>query len=356
VRILHVCQIGFALAVLILLQGAAQPASPPAAYIVRELGSFSQSSGETIRGLSVAGELVGGSGHSGFGTRAFLLTNTKLEEIKGLRGADRSVAHGSNETSVVVGSSNTDTSLRAFMWTRKGGVKDLGTLPGDSGSEAFGINKHNQVVGYSSGPRGMQAVIWNSNGKIEGLGTMRADDHSRAYAINDLGAVVGFSGNPQRTSAFLWTREGGMKNLGALPGDKDSVALSINNKDSHVVGYSSGPGGDRGFLWTREGGIKTLGAFPGDDFSRAVSINDRGEVVGTSGGPSGTRAFLWTRSRGMENLNSLIPAGSDFGLSEAVAVNDQGTILAVGYDDDGHADAHGNHEAPARIFLLTPRQ
>jgi probable HAF family extracellular repeat protein len=353
------CAVGFALALAFFDHDAAQAAAAGSGYTIVDLGSFSQSSGDTIRGLNQYGELVGGSGHAGRGTRAFRLSNTELETFNGLRGADRSIAYASNEAKAVVGSSNTATSLRAFLWTRAGGIKDLGTLPGDTGSEAFGINGKNQIVGYSSGPRGIQAVMWSADGRIQALGRLRTGDHSRAVAINDVGAVVGFSGNAEKTTAFLWTPNGWMIDLGALPGDTDSRAMSIN-RHNQVVGYSSGPSGTSAFLWTRDGPMKKIGGFAGDDYSRAVSINDRGEVVGTSGNDSGTKAFLWTTKRGLVNLDIFLPAGSDFRLTEAVAINDNGSILAVGYDEDDsdadHKDGHGNHEAPARIFLLVPKR
>jgi probable HAF family extracellular repeat protein len=135
--------------------------------------------------------------------------------------------------------------------------------------------------------------------------------------------------------------------------------MSIN-RHNQVVGYSSGSSGTSAFLWTPDRPLKKIGGFPGDDYSRAVSINDRGEVVGTSGNDSGTKAFLWTAKRGLVNLNTFLPPGSDFRLTEAVAINDAGSILAIGYDEDDndadHKDGHGNHEAPARIFLLVPKR
>jgi probable HAF family extracellular repeat protein len=99
----------------------------------------------------------------------------------------------------------------------------------------------------------------------------------------------------------------------------------------------------------------SLGTLPRHDYSRALAINDRGDVVGLSGALSGARAFIWTNSRGMEDLNSLIDMGTDdFVLAEAVGTNNRGTILAIGRDYDGHADADHNHELPARVILLVP--
>jgi probable HAF family extracellular repeat protein len=349
----HIGVIAVSLAIIISLSNVAHSASPTVTYKVVDFGAVDQTLGEVVRGPDSADGVIGGSASFGFGARAFLLTNTSFENLEGLPGTDRSAAHGSNEHGAIVGSSNTATSLRAFVWTRKDGSRDLGALPGDSGSEAFGINSHNDVVGYSSGPRGIQAVLWTADGKIQGLGRLRSGDHSRAVAINELGEVIGNSGISSGTTAFLWTRKGGMVSLGTLPGDTDSMAVSIN-RQGQVVGYSIGPSGTQAFLWTRKGGMVGLGTLSGHDYSRALSINDAGDVVGLSGTHSRARAFFWTSSRGMEDLNSLIAMGSDFVLAEAVGINNRGTVLTIGRDDDSHADAHDNHELPARVILLVP--
>ena len=81
--------------------------------------------------------------------------------------------------------------------------------------------------------------------------------------------------------------------------------------------------------------MEDLGTLPGGDFSRALAINEPGDVVGTSGSPRGARATLWARSGGIQDLNTLIPAGNNFVLTEAININNRGTILAIGHDDDG---------------------
>jgi probable HAF family extracellular repeat protein len=80
---------------------------------------------------------------------------------------------------------------------------------------------------------------------------------------------------------------------------------------------------------------------PGGKYTYARAINARGEVVGFSGTAHAIRAFLWTRTGGMQDLNSLIPASSGFVLTEAVAINEQGLIVAIGSDDD-----HGGSPTP----------
>ena len=355
IRKFRVSTFGFALSALLVLGGVAGAASSPTVYDVVEIGSIDQTLGEIVRGPDNAGGVIGGTAGFGFGTRAFHLTRSEVKKIPALPGSDRSIAHGTNAQGMVVGSSNTATALHAFLWAGQGNAKDLGTLPGDSASEALAINNHNEVAGYSSGPKGMQAVLWSADGKIRGLGVLSPGDHSRAASINDLGQVAGSSGQGGKNRAFLWTRAGGLINLGALPGDTESVAVGIN-RHTQVVGYSSGPNGTRAFIWTRARGMKDLGALPGHDYIRAHSINDHGAVVGVSSGSSGARAFLWTNGSAMRDLNSMVKLDGDFILVQGVGINDQGTILAIARDDEGHGDAHDNHEAPARMMLLTPKR
>jgi probable HAF family extracellular repeat protein len=141
-----------------------------------------------------------------------------------------------------------------------------------------------------------------------------------------------------------------MEDLGVLPGETESAATGINNP-GQVVGYSRGPRGTRAFLWTRNGGMQDLGTLPGGDFSRALAINAPGDIVGISGSPLSARATLWARTGAIQDLNALIPAGSDFVLTQAVNINSPGTILAIGHAEiaQGH-----DHELPTRIFLLIP--
>jgi probable HAF family extracellular repeat protein len=350
------------LAVLSLLP-VREPAFTADTYTVVDVATLGEAGGGTVRGLNAAGEVVGTfrsqSGKRGFRVGAFESPDsvTKSERLDGFFGTDGSAANAINPQGAVAGASNTATGIRAFLWTRNSGFRDLGALPGDAGSEALGINRHDEVVGYSSGPNGIEAVLWESNGNIQRLGQLRFGDYSRAYAVNDSGDVVGTSGQTGSIRAFLWTRNSQMEDLGALAGNDQCVATGINNS-GRVVGYSSsGSQGDRAFLWSRNNGMESLGTLPGGDYSRALAINEPGDVVGVSDSPLGNRAVLWTRQGEMLDLNTLIPPGSDFVLTEAVSINNQGQILATGesgqaVSKQGHD--HSRNEAPTRVVLLVP--
>jgi probable HAF family extracellular repeat protein len=82
--------------------------------------------------------------------------------------------------------------FHAFLWTKEGGMRDLGTLPGDSISEATGINDEGQIVGVSF--PSSHAFLWQ-HGRMTDLNTLITSD-SRLYLIstgdiNDRGEITG---------------------------------------------------------------------------------------------------------------------------------------------------------------------
>lgn len=85
--------------------------------------------------------------------------------------------------------------FHAFLWTKKRGMQDLGTLPGDAQSWVSDINSANEAVGTSfSASGGARAIIWQ-HGKMTDLNLL-AGRHPRfymaeAFAINDRGWIAG---------------------------------------------------------------------------------------------------------------------------------------------------------------------
>jgi probable HAF family extracellular repeat protein len=83
--------------------------------------------------------------------------------------------------------------VRAFLWTKRDGMRDLGTLPGDATSQALGINERRQVVGVSCGAS-CRAFVWE-NGVMTDMNELVASGSTEtlrvAGDINDRGQIAG---------------------------------------------------------------------------------------------------------------------------------------------------------------------
>jgi probable HAF family extracellular repeat protein len=325
-------------------------------YTVTDLGVLRPGSA-VVHGINASGQAVGGSGHPhGAETHAFFWEKQSgIRDIGTLPGGDYSVAYSVNDSGIVVGTSNTATSMHAFRWISASGLQDLGTLPGADASQAYAINNAGQIVGAS----GSHAALWNA-GVIQDLGTLGGPT-SEAHGINRAGQVVGFSDNgSSQEKAFLWSN-GTMTEIGALPGDSSSRADNINDA-GFVVGASEGSGGVRAFLWSQSAGMQVIPSLSGSNYSEAFAVNSTGQVVGQSGSPLGTRAFLWTQSGGTIDLNEAVPGlPANVVLTGAFSINDKGQIVVFGVRNP-HINRHQVvtidshlHSGPTRVFLLTPR-
>jgi probable HAF family extracellular repeat protein len=148
-----------------------------------------------------------------------------------------------------------DRTSHPFLWSKKTGLKDLGTLGGDNGFTNW-INDAGDIAGKADlpgpAPQNHDAVLWTKNGAVMiDLGVLPGDSCANAYYVNSRGQVVGTSESrdlcsiPTGEHAFLWKDDGPMIDLNSLIPSGSSLQLTF-----------------------------------------AVAINDRGEIAGF-GVPSG---------------------------------------------------------------------
>lgn len=288
------------------------------------------------------------------GQHAFLWTKSGgLKDLGTLSGATVSGAIGINDSGAVVGYSNVKgqpaTNFVAVEWSSTGTITDLGTLSGGDSSCAFLVNSSGEIAGDSFLSNGIvDATSWTNN-DIKNLGALPKAIFTAALGINDSGYIVGESvfayGPPFTSHGFFWTGSK-MEDLGTLPGGITSMANAINTSGV-IVGQSDGSdtaGLWHAVLWNTSHKIQDLGTLPGGNFSLAFAINDSNVAVGYGNAlNAAAHALIWTSTGGMLDLNDLIPSNSGWVLINANAINSVGQI--TGYGTKG-----GKNHA----FLLTP--
>jgi probable HAF family extracellular repeat protein len=279
-----------------------------------------------VTALNSAGEVVGYSALPGDAvSHAFLSSGGNLIDL-GTLGGTRSRATDLNDVGSVVGYSGlANGSTHAFYYAA-GTMHDLGTL-GGSRSYAWAINAHGVVVGDAETANGEFHAFLFSGTQMIDLGTLGGNSSSAA-AVNASGLVVGKSVLPSgATHAFLYA-DGQLQDLGALGGDYSS-AWALNAAGQIIGCYAENASApQRGFIF-ENGLMKDLGTLGGDT-TYPTAINNQGQVVGWALTSKGTtHAFLWENGT-IVDLNSLLPADSEWDLEGAEFINDAGRIVGYG--------------------------
>jgi probable HAF family extracellular repeat protein len=301
-----------------------------AEYSIRDLG-------ERMRptALNDSGEVVGSDTKT---ATAFLWKDDILTELPGL-GGHGSNAYGINNLGQVAGSSYAADGIRYAVVWQNGTVRKL-----DANAELFAINDTGKSAGSKSSD-----TPWQS-GTATNVGTLGGADVT-AKSINQSGIIAGYAETTVGYAdakagrffpykhAFVW-QNGTITDLGGLGGDQ-SFAVCINDFGA-IVGSSHKNGENVQALLLKDGKVTFLGTLKGG-YSETEGINDTGEIVGWSETAEKTiHSFIW-KSGVMYDLNLLIPQGSKWELTKALAINNRGQIVGTGTLD---GRSHG--------FLLTP--
>ena len=248
---------------------------------------------------------------------------------------------------------------RAFYW-ENGAMQDLGTLGTGTNAIAQMINERGQVVGWSytsSAPAPLCILplttgtfIWDKKKGMRDIGSL-GGTCTYGIALNNKGQIVGGSTliGDLETHAFVWDAATGITELPTTAGlFADARAI---NENGEAVGWGEDPSGTArdAMLWRKRGGkwqVTDVGRLHTPDCAVGTSINSSGQVLGYSGTGQGCvgSAFVWEDGGPIVDLNTLIPPNSGIQLYETGEINDRGEIAVNG------SDANNNNHA----VLLIP--
>lgn len=315
-------QIKFSLCVVGLLSALGLSATPLYSVTVLPLGPFSLPA--IGRALSSNGMVAGQVNGQGF------IWNGGAFTYVPTLGGSMSPAFGVNSSGVATGWSFTSSAEEAYSYSG-GTTTSLASLVGGLDSEGYAVNNSGVIVGdevYSANPHDEAFEI--SGTTVTYLGFLPGGVNSVAYAISPSGLITGWADDSSgNQDVFIYSTALGLENLGSL-GGPGGAGTAINDA-GQVAGFSYVNGGaaQHAFLYT--GGIMhDLGTLGGTN-SSALGINAAGVVVGAADTGTGSDAFVYINGV-MYDLNSLLANLSGIDLTEAVAINDSGQILANGPD------------------------
>lgn len=294
-------------------------------YTVEELGDFYPAA------INNRGEVVGVMSTALQIPHAALWSNGSLIDL-GALGQGSSTAEGINDNGEIVGYSKVSAdSYHTFLF-RNGLMTDLGVFGGIN-STAFGINNNGQIAANYQTSDGINHAILYDHGSITELGTLGGQS-AVARGIDAMGNIMGTADDINGIfRAFVYTN-GEMLDLG-FPGTSPFVYGM--NDNMQIVGSSYQEGVPHAFIYS-SGSLSEI-ACP-DGRTLAISVNNDGEIVGYG---STYGAFIY-KNGVMSNLEELIDPLLGIRITDAHGINDNGQIVAMGF----------NKKEDPTAFLLTP--
>jgi uncharacterized membrane protein len=242
----------------------------------------------------------------------------------------------------MVGGSDGNRGIRAWLWREGQGYTDLALVASLGISGASGINASGEVVGYG---RAAFPFLWSeSRGTVWLPGLPGTVGQGMAYAINDAGTVVGFLYDATGVGRPVAWRLGSPIDLGVPREFRSGEAVAISPGGRVAGNLLDGSQFPFAALYDPVRGWSPLGVLPGGNFSAATGVNDAGWVVGFGSSLRGGAGWLWRPDLGLRDLDDLLEPGSR-----------AWTILrASGIDGAGRIAATAQRAGETTAVLLVP--
>ncbi len=185
-----------------------------------------------VTGMNERGDVVGGSGSTATGTRAFLWHSGRLVELRSP--GTTALASGINDRGQVVGGyTDADQQQNAVRWLPGGTMVELPALGGPGASSlATDVNNSGVAVGYSAEGTsgGLRAVRWAPSGSVSTVDPA-GTTLGIASDIDDRGDIVGETSSATTAqTAFLRTASGQLTLMPPEPPQSGSTALAVSER------------------------------------------------------------------------------------------------------------------------------
>lgn len=257
------------------------------------------------------------------------------------------IPQGINNSGQMVGTATDGNSSSVVVRDASGNTQQLGPI---SGAARLGINDSSQVVKSDSSEtriysgNGQTLVTYGSIPSPAGSGS-QAQVILSAAGISDSGSIAGTAtraGDPQQ---LFYSGSNGIAHLlysFAIPETTRGTAITPNGQ---ILGLISGPGEGGYFIYTPDHNVLTK--LPSK--VEFMGINDSGFAVGsTQDQQTGMQAGVVWDGHSVMDLNKLVPPASGIRIADAIAINGNGQILAVG-------SSSNQTDGFEHAFLLTPQ-
>ena len=328
-----------ALCAILLASAPAVYSSGPAGvvYQIEDLGTTTDGLVPTVTGMNASGQVSGYVSRADGGLRAVRFTNgVGWTYLPGLQSV-YSVATAINVNGDLAGYYFAPTGLGAFRYVDGIGVTAIAALPGGSYGIGFAIAANGDVVGYGNSSAGTRA--WRASpGLAPVVPAALSTSTSKACGVNGAGQMVGWFTTPAGYQhAFRLEADSSLTDIGTLEGPSSASSACALDGDGLVGGSSSFRGATHAFVFAG-GALSDVDSFQ-STFSKVEAVsNGVGAGMFTWSPVTGeTHAFVYTSANGMSDLNTRIPAGSGWILSDATAVNSNGQIAGQAWSEEAHA-------------------